>query len=628
MEKSYNISYFKYKLIMKKIIIPLLFVGILLTLSSCGMLGGSTKTMKKKQEKVRYQPSPNPIETKGDKVVINVNGSYPPKYFSKSAIVVLQPVLQWDGGSIDLVPMTLKGENVTGENGVTISYKKGGRFTYLDEIDYQPGMETGKVIVNPVAYKGKQTTENVKFKQDAAQQKGAIEFGNTQLAERINITSLRVSTKGNIAIADHGYLKSEGNALSASIFFPVNLSNINWDFSLNKEYEARQQVDELRANILMQGIPRQINITGWASPEGEERFNIGLSKKRAESATNIINQMIDGALRDRAKMENINPDDIEYYVAMAKKDIVITSNALGEDWDNFIKLVEKSSIAEKNAVTNVVRSQQSSQKREQEIRNMSIVFKELSTQILPNLRRSQITFLYAVPKKSDQEIGKLASLSPDKLSFEELMYAAALNYNYASKYRIYKWATENYSSEWSAWNNAAATAFYLGNYGETERFLNVARELNPDAPEILNNLALLAMENGEYELADQYLSKAIAKRSSEASENIAVLKLKTGDYEGAAALLEKKECSYNLALSQLMSGNTGNAIKILDCAVEQTGEVYYLKAIAYARLDDMTETLNNLKLACEADTAYKNAAIKDVEFSKYWKTTEFQEITF
>ncbi|MDL2314645.1 hypothetical protein LJC16_00110 [Bacteroidales bacterium OttesenSCG-928-C19] len=582
--------------------------------------------MKKKQAKVRYQPSPNPIETKGNKVMININGSYPAKYFNKNAIVVLQPVLQWEGGSIDLVPMTLKGENVTGENGVTISYKKGGRFTYHDEVDYQPGMETGKIIVNPVAYKGKQTSDDVKFRQDAAQQKGAIELGNAQVAEKINITSLRVSTKGDIAIADHGYLKSEGTAQSANIFFPVNLSNINWDFSLNKEYNSRQRVDELRSSILTQGIPRQINITGWASPEGEESFNVGLSKKRAESATKLINDMIDGAIRDRAKIENINADDLEYYIAMAKKDIVITSNALGEDWDNFIKLVEKSSIPERNAVTNVVRSQTNLRKREQEIRNMSIVFKELSTEILPGLRRSQITFLYTVPKKSDQEIGKLASLDPEKLSFEELMYAAALNYNYASKYRIYKWATENYSSEWSAWSNAAATAFYLGNYSEAERFLNVAKELNPDSPEVLNNLALLAMENGNYELADQYLAKAVAQKSPEASANIAVLKLKTGDYEGANELLAKKECSYNLALSQLMSGNTGSAIKTLDCAVEQTGEIYYLKAIAYSRLDDMQGTLDNLKLACQADEAYKNTALKDVEFTKYWKTAEFQEI--
>ena len=114
-------------------------------LSGCN---GLTK-MKSGSSRVRYQANPKPVETMDDKVVVKFTGSIPEKYFDKNCAVFLQPVFTWEGGNIPLEPLTLKGEKVDGD-GTVINYAKGGRFTYTDQFDYKPGMETGRVTLTPV----------------------------------------------------------------------------------------------------------------------------------------------------------------------------------------------------------------------------------------------------------------------------------------------------------------------------------------------------------------------------------------------------------------------------------------------------------------------------------------------
>ncbi len=587
---------------------------------------GSISSMQKNHNTVRYQPSPNPLETKGQKIVVNINEAVPAKYFRKDAVVMLQPVFQYEGGYVDLKPMILKGEKVEGE-GTVINYKDGGRITYTDIIDYKPGMETGKVFLNPVAYKAKKVNTADKNREDALKNnKGAISLGAVKVAEGINTTSERVSTKGNISIASHNYVKQVAKPETATIFFPVNMSNLDWNFSINKEKDSKNQNDMLIAAVAEKGLPKEVVINGWASPEGEESFNVGLSKRRAETTVNVINAAIDKGLEQKAEKLGIAKNDIKKYIADAKKDLVISSNALGEDWDNFVTYVEASNIKEKNTIVNVVKSQPDKVKREQEIRNMSFVFKELATNVLPYLRRGLIEFHYTAAQKSDQEIGKLAALTPEKLTFDELMYAAYLNHNNATKIKLYKYATENFGSEWTAWNNAGAVSLDLQNYTEAQRYLTVAQKLAPENPTVLNNLGLLAIATQDFDMASNYFNQAKEKGSKEASTNLSLLTLIGGDYEKATEELASRPCSYNLAFAQLMSGSTGNAIKTLDCCIDQTAEVYYLRAVAYARLDDAAGVLENLKSACEMEPAYKATAQKDVEFKRFWNNIEFQTI--
>lgn len=611
----------KSNICMKKSLFTVILMSLLL--ASCG---GINK-MKNKSGKVRYQATPNPVETRDDKVVVKFVGQFPEKYFAKNAAVFIQPVFSWEGGSIPLDPITLKGENVNGE-GIVINHELGGRFTYQDELDFQHGMETGRVTLTPIVYTAKETNDEAKFAEDVLRDNHGKKCSTVLLSDGVNTTSSWVDIRGNISISPVNYNKTQGVIQTADIYFPNGESKLDWNFQMNRKFDSRNQLAELKRIMLEEGLPKQISITGWASPEGEETNNVGVSKNRAEVATEQIKRVVSEVLDIMAQRAEIAKRDIDYYKYTQMKQIIITTRAAGEDWVHFTLMVEESDLQDKHAIVNVVETQQNLIKREQMIKNLSETYGLLKDEIFPNLRRAQIALYYSEARRTDPELAKQASLNPSKLTFDELMYAAYINYNYETKMQYYKWATENHSEEWASWNNAGAVAFYLADYPEAERYLNVAREMNPHNPDILNNTGLLCMAQGNYSLAKYYLEEAIRQGSTDAETNLPILNLKQGNYEEAEKQLKNRTCSYNLAFAQLMQDETSSCIRTLNCCLNQTDDVYYLRAVAYARLgaSEKSNVLQNLKNACEMNYDYKERAAKDPEFKAYWDDPQFKDI--
>ena len=607
---------------MRKAVLNTLLVGLLVVVAaSCG----SIKTMQKNHNQVRYQVSPNPLEAHGDKVIVTINGNIPENYFQKNAVVYMQPILTWETGEVILSPMNLKGSKIEG-NGKAIDKKTGGRFVYKDTVLYREGMENAQLTLNPVAYKAKAVNEADATHSEALENPGAIQLGNVKISQGINSTSNRVDIRGDLAMAPHNYSPKTTELMSANIYFTVNLADLNWNNEQNKKNDAKRAIDNMKSYIANNSVPRQIFVNAWASPEGEESFNIGLSKKRSETTEKLVNTILDEALTERAKAENIKPADVKKYIQDAKKDVVIQTNAKGEDWDNFIRLVEGSSLREKNTVINVVKSQPDKIRREQEIRNMSVVFRQIEEDILPILRRGEIAFNFSGVQKTDQEIAKMAVTNPDNLTFDELMYAASLTSNYANKLAIYKSATERFGSQWEGWNNAGAVGLTLNQLDESRQYLETADKLSPNNATIKNNLALLHLALKDVQTADKYMQEAVALGNEQAMVNQAIVDIKKGNYEEAARKLDGRKCVYNLALLQLLTGNTGNAIRTLDCCMDQTAEVNYLRAVCYARLDDVPGLIKNLREATKQEPAYKYKAKNDIEFRRYISNYEFQTI--
>ena len=607
---------------MRKAVLNTLLVGLLVVVAASY---GSIKTMQKNHNQVRYQVSPNPLEAHGDKVIVTINGNIPENYFQKNAVVYMQPILTWETGEVILSPMNLKGSKIEG-NGKAIEKKTGGRFVYKDTVLYREGMENAQLTLNPIAYKAKAVNEADATHSEALENPGAIQLGNVKISQGINSTSNRVDTRGDLSMAPHNYSPKTTELMSANIYFTVNLADLNWNNEQNKKNDAKRAVDNMKSYIANNSVPRQIFVNAWASPEGEESFNIGLSKKRSETTEKLVNSILDEALTERAKAENIKPADVKKYIQDAKKDVVIQTNAKGEDWDNFIRLVEGSSLREKNTVINVVKSQPDKIRREQEIRNMSVVFRQIEEDILPILRRGEIAFNFSGVQKTDQEIAKMAVTNPDDLTFDELMYAASLTSNYANKLAIYKSATERFGSQWEGWNNAGAVGLTLNQLDESRQYLETADKLSPNNATIKNNLALLHLALKDVQTADKYMQEAVALGNEQAMVNQAIVDIKKGNYEEAARKLDGRKCVYNLALLQLLTGNTGNAIRTLDCCMDQTAEVNYLRAVCYARLDDVPGLIKNLREATKQEPAYKYKAKNDIEFRRYISNYEFQTI--
>lgn len=602
---------------MKKVLFTMVIMSVLLT--GCSGLS----KMKKKSHNVRIQANPNPVETMDDKVVVNFTGSIPEKYFAKNVAVYVQPKFTWDGGEVLMEPITLKGESVTGD-GTTINYKNGGRFTYKGSFNFKPGMETGQVTLTPIGYKASATDEFANYPEEIINNHKGVAFPTVLISDGVNNTSSWVNIRGNISIAPINYNKAQGVVETADIYFENGGSKLDWNFKMNRRFDAQYTVNDLKRIMLENGLPKQINITGWASPEGEETNNVGVSKNRADIATQQLHRVLDDVLTTMARRAKVSPQNIEYYKYNLMKQIVITTRAAGEDWVHFILMVQQSEIQEKNAIVNIVETQQNLIKREQMIKNMSETYSELRDEIFPNLRRAQIALYYSEARKSDAELSKQASLNPAKLSFDELMYAAYINYNYDTKMKYYKWATENHSAEWAAWNNAGAIAFYLEDYDEAERYLNVAREMNPHNPDILNNTGLLCLARKDYALAKYYFEEAQKQGSNDAAANVPILNLKKGNYADAQKALKTSSCSYNLAFAQLMNNETSNCIRTLDCCLDQNADVNYLRAVAFARLGDKNSCFRNLQAAIDDNAELKRTAAVDTEFKAYWDDDEFK----
>ena len=83
--------------------------------------------------------NPNPLVLKGGKVDAVITGTFPEKKFAKKGVLVVTPVLKYDGQEALGEPVTYVGEKAK-ENGKTVNYKKGGKYSQSCSFDYVPAM--------------------------------------------------------------------------------------------------------------------------------------------------------------------------------------------------------------------------------------------------------------------------------------------------------------------------------------------------------------------------------------------------------------------------------------------------------------------------------------------------------
>ena len=89
-----------------------------------------------------------------------------------------------------------------------------------------------------------------------------------------------------------------------------------------------------------------------------------------------------------------------------------------------------------------------------------------------------------------------------------------------------------------------------------------------------------------------------------------LVNLAEGNYSEATKSLS----GYNLAVAEVMNGNLSKAKSLL--ANENSADADYLKAVIAMRE-------GNTSSAISKDPAKKDQAVKDIEFSKLFGTTEF-----
>lgn len=578
-----------------KIIAAIIVVAAVL--SGCGL----TK-MQKKYETVKYEVTPNVLETNGGKISVTVKGTIPVKYFNKNATVEFAPVLKYDNGTTALKPITIQGEKVKG-SGTVIKKKEGGSFTYTDVIDYKPDMNKSVLVVNA----------------KASLKKKSVDLGERKLADGVIYTSERIEKEGDLLLADHGYEKETFITKSTEIYFAKALSDLNLKgIPLNKDEVNAKNLKDFTDFLIKEWKIKSVDINAWASPEGEETSNQGLSDKRSKTAEKYLKDNLMKIAKDKAKADKqkINEKELEASLPVA------TLSAKGDDWDGFMKTIGASTVKEKEKILNVINSESDKLKKEKAINDMTVIYPEIEDAILPKLRRSNISITFYEPKRTDQQIAMLATTTPDSLKKEELLYAATLTEDLATKLKIYDAATKVYANDWKGYNNAGYVCLQLGKLDDASSYLEKANTLMPNNGTVINNLGVVTLWKKDYDKSKSYFETAQGLGVTEGF-NLGASHIKKGDYTGALTSYGTRTCTHNIALAQLLSGNSTAATTTLQCTNPKTAAVYYLLAIVGARTSNTAMIYENLPKAIAADPAYRAQAKDDREFLKYNTSADF-----
>ncbi len=563
--------------------------------------------------KITYTVTPEVLKDDCGNVQVNITGKVPPMYFQKKAAITYEPVLKYAGGETRLKPFTLQGESVVGD-GIKINYKEGGTFNYTYSFPYKPEMAFSNLVADPLIYAPKKPVDGDVNAATVKATEKFLEVPQVYFVPGVMNTSWKIANDEITLVAPHGYEKVTIISKEATIWFVVDRHELNWNLPLNKRKEAKDALKEFELFLRNNYKLRDIDINAWASPEGEESRNQGLSERRAQTGLKYTKDLFKKIAKEKnSVLKGFNPD----------KDVQFNVKANGEDWDGFMKAVQASSIRDKNMIANVVNSQTDPKRRELEIRKMTVVYKEIEESILPPLRRVVMKVNAFEPKKTDDQILSLATSDPGKLTVQELLYAATLTNDNATKLKIYESAMRLFPSNYVGFNNAAALEIQNGNLTKAADYLKKAQDLGAK-PEVLNNLGVIESKNGNYVKAATLYAEA-KRAGANVDHNMGITQLAQCNYSGAATSFGSETCNHNVALNQMLSGNLQGASQNVKCAPE-SARTSYLAAIIAARLNDSQGVITNLTKAISADSKLKAAAANDREFVKLAELPAFQAL--
>ena len=560
----------------KKLYMPLLMALVVACLSACSSKMGELSAD-------YFTVTPQVLESVGGEVPVTINGKFPEKYFNKKATVTVTPVLKWNGGEAKGQAATFQGEKVEG-NDQTISYKMGGNYTMKANFDYVPEMAKSELYLEFAATIGNKTVEIPAVK---------VADGVISTSEMVEMT-LSTATPAN---GDDAFQRIIKEKHDANIMFLIQQANVR----ASELKSAKAFGEEVKSvNDAVNKKISNIEISAYASPDGGMDLNQGLAEKRQDNTAKIIS-------KDLKK---------------AKIDATVDTKYTAEDWEGFQELVAKSNIQDKELILRVLSMYSDPEQREQEIKNISAVYKNLADEILPQLRRSRLTLNYEIIGKSDEEIANLAATDAKQLSIEELLYAATLTKDAAKQEAIFTKATQLYPNDYRAYNNLGKLAYQAGKLDQAESYLKKAASLNA-APEVNNNLGLVALAKGDKTAAENYLSKASG--SKELNEALGNLYVAQGQYEKAVGTFGDTK-SNSAALAQILAKDYNKAKNTLDNVENADAYTDYLKAVLGARTNNASMVTSSLKSAVAKDASLAKKAASDLEFAKYFTNADFQGI--
>ncbi|MDQ3192735.1 MAG: hypothetical protein M3Q58_14165 [Bacteroidota bacterium] len=566
----------------KSVKLVLTTVSTAIVLAGCGGLG----KMVKNSNQVTYEVAPKPLEMHGDSVVITINGKYPPKFFAKKAQVKVTPTLKYGESEKEFKSVNYKGEKSEGE-GTVINNANGGSITYTDKIPYSPEMRVSELMLKSSA--------SIKTK--------SKEFPAVKIADGVIATPALVMNDDKPSLGADKFTKTVPRVADAKIQFVIQQSQVRSTELSKPDVKA---LNDFVKNGKNKGfIFNNVEISSYASPDGEERLNEGLAGRRAdETATYVLKEL------KKQKVEAANSNDF------------IKKTSTPEDWEGFKNLIEKSDIQDKDLILRVLTMYSDPIQREQEIKNMAKTYTVIADKILPELRRSKIRINAEEKSRSDEQISKLVNTAPDSLSVEEILYSATLTNDMDAKLNIYKTAERIYPEDWRGVNNVGYILMLQNKLNDAKSQFEKADKMSANNAQIKNNLGVIAHLQGDRKKAEGLYKEASASDNN-AKYNLGIVNIKNGNYTMAVTNMSGSN-TFNAALANTLSGNHDAAAKAVEASADKDSAMgHYLRAVIAARAGEASQVSKSLKLAVAKDASLKEKAKTDLEFAKYKTSAEF-----
>lgn len=526
---------------------------------------------------------PNPLTVQGDAVKTRINFAFPKKSFPKKGTLRITPVLRYAGGEKWGKAYDYQGDDVYGNEQV-VFYKSGANAVLDFAVPYTPQMQKSELYLTFNGKVGKK----------------AQKISSMKVADGVNATETLATVEGILpAIAPHGFQRVVKEMYDADILFQIQQANVRGS-EINKE-----DVEEWRYTVQnAKETPNQnvsVEVQSYASPDGGKKLNEKLSENRERNTT--------AALKKEFKKQDM-------------AGVAIDAHYIAQDWEGFRTLVEKSDLPDKDLVLRVLSMYPDPESREREIKNISVVFKQLADNILPKLRRSRLIANVEIIGKSDAEIQEFIAKAPGHLSAEELLYAAELTNSTTEKMRIYQIANQIFKKDYRAYNNIGALYFAQGKIKDAEAWFNKAATLQDNEVTKLNR-GLIALYHGDKEKAQDMISAAI--NTPELGQALAYLYLKQGEYMKAETAFGET-VSNNAAVAQLLNGNYAKALKTLQKITTPSATTELIRAIIAARTNDNNGVITALKSAIALDGSVAYHIADNLEFAKYKNLAAFKAL--
>lgn len=276
---------------------------------------------------------------------------------------------------------------------------------------------------------------------------------------------------------------------------------------------------------------------------------------------------------------------------MARNPKFVVQQTVSENWNGLYMLLEDSDIQNKEQIIKELKDAPNAKARNKVIDSYISKVPELQDVILPVLRRADFFVFYTEPTTVQEDV-QLTYFAP-QLTEKTPAVTAQTN--------------------WQLLNDLAVMAINNKEYAKAQKLLESAIALKQDAT-VNNNLGVVHARMGHKREAAQCFDKA--KLRKEARYNMGLVLMEDGNYAKAIPYLKDQPNIY-LAYSQLMNNDNRAALNTFHKIKMQNAMDYYLMAVAAARVKDTKEMGAALTKAVDMQPDLKKRAATDIAFYPY-----------